>query len=158
MLFSLGMSVGNAMGSYYVLYVLKNEGLMPVYMFAMTIAMTAITLVIPSVLKVISREMAVVLFLVISSVTNIIMFFFGGSNIILLLVLTFISSACAFAPAVIVTIMSTDVSDYTVYKSGQRVDGLLYAMNNLTVKLAQAMNSGLLGILLSVCGFNAALE
>lgn len=157
MLFSLGMSVGNAMGSYYVLYVLKNEGLMPVYMFAMTIAMTAITLVIPSVLKVISREMAVVLFLVISSVTNIIMFFFGGSNIILLLVLTFISSACAFAPAVIVTIMSTDVSDYTVYKSGQRVDGLLYAMNNLTVKLAQAINSGLLGILLSVCGFNAAL-
>ena len=157
LLFTLGMSVGNAMGSYYVLYVLGNEGLMSIYMFVMTIAMTAVTLVIPSVLKVVSREKALVLFLSLSSAANLIMYFFGGNNVILILVLTFIASACAFAPAAIVTIMLTDVSDYTVYKSGQRVDGLMYAMNNLTAKIAQAINSGLLGVLLSVCGFDAAL-
>ncbi len=145
------------MGSYYVLYVLGNESLMSVYMFVMTIAMTAVTLIIPSVLKFMSREKALVLFLGLSSAANLIMYFFGGNNVILILVLTFISSASAFAPAVIVTIMLTDVSDYTVYRSGQRVDGLMYAMNNLTAKIAQAVNSGLLGVLLSVCGFDAAL-
>ena len=34
----------------------------------------------------------------------------------------------------------------------------MYSINNLTAKIAQAINSGLLGILLSACGFDAALS
>lgn len=158
LLFTLGMSVGNAMGSYYVLYVLGNEALLPTYMFVMTISMSCVTVIIPKVLKMMSREKALVMFLGIASLCNLLMYLFGGNSVILILVLTFISSACAFAPATIVTIMLTDVSDYTEYHSGQRVDGLMYAMNNLTAKIAQAINSGLLGVLLSVCGFDAALK
>lgn len=157
-LFTLAMSVGNAMGSYYVLYVLNNEALLSIYMFIMTIAMTCVTVIIPSVLKRLSREKALVMFLLIGIASHVSMFILGDKNIPLLLVLTFVGSACSFAPATIVTIMCTDVSDYTFYRTGRREDGVMYSINNLTAKIAQAINSGLLGILLSACGFDAALS
>ena len=157
LLFTLGMSVGNAMGIYYVTYVMKNEGLTAVYMFVMTIAMSAVTIIIPSVLKVLSREKAIVMFLCCACACNLITYFFAGSNVILILILTFISSACSYAPASICMIMLTDISDYTMYTSGRRVDGLMCALHTLTAKIGQAINSGLLGILLSVCGFKESL-
>ena len=48
----------------------------------------------------------------------------------------------------------TDVIDYSELKNGIREDGSIYAMYSFARKLGQAASSGLLGILLSVIGYN----
>lgn len=48
----------------------------------------------------------------------------------------------------------TDVIDYSELKNGVREDGSIYAMYSFARKLGQAASSGLIGILLSIIGYN----
>ena len=52
--------------------------------------------------------------------------------------------------------MITDVIDDTQVRTGQRPDGTIYAVYSFARKLGQAASSGLVGVLLSVIGYNTA--
>lgn len=154
---SMGMMVSSSVGTYYVMYVVGKTELVSVYMFATASAMTVITLFVPPLLKRMSKQTFITGCIVIVAVVNILLFITGGWNIPGLLILSFISSGCAFAPAVVLTTMISDVADYTEYEKGYRADGVLFSINSFVVKLATAVNSGVIGWLLTYCGYDAAL-
>lgn len=156
--FSMGMMVSTSVGAYYVMYVIGRTELISIYMLALTSAMTVSTLVIPGALKRVSKERFIMAALGIAVAANIMMFLFGAANIPLLLLLSFISNGCSFAPAVVMTVMVSDVADHTEYEKGYRADGVLFSINSFVIKLATAINSGLIGFMLTASGFDAARE
>ncbi len=156
--FSMGMMVATSVGAYYVMYVIGDTGMISIYMLALTSAMTLSTLVIPFFLKRMSRERFIYTFLAVAIAANILMYIVGPSSIVLLLVLSFIGNGASFAPAVVLTVMVSDVADCTEYEKGYRADGMMYSINSFIVKLATALNSGLIGFMLEYSGFNADLH
>lgn len=158
--FSMGMMVATTIGAYYISYVIGTPALIAVYMFALTLAMAVGTLFVPVLLKYLSQKRFILYSYMIIAMSNILMFFIfpKSKNIPLLLILSFISNGAAFAPAIVMTTMVADVADYTANKKGYRADGLIFSVNSFIIKLATAINSGIIGIMLSVCHYDSALK
>ena len=81
------------------------------------------------------------------------MFIFGGSMMFVGLILSAFGTGGSSA-----TMYSfiADSVDYGEYKYGVRTDGIAYSLNTSVQKLAQACASLILGVLLSVGGFDPA--
>lgn len=155
---SMGMMVSTAVGAYYIMYVVNKPALISVYMLALSSAMTVSTLFVPGMLKRMSKQTFITGCIIITVIINILLYNIGSANIPLLLLLSFIGNGCAFAPAVVLTTMISDVADYTEYKKGYRADGVLFSINSFVVKLATAVNSGVIGWLLAYCGYDAGKQ
>jgi Na+/melibiose symporter-like transporter len=124
-------------------------------MFVLTAAFSLSTLLVSPILKKISKESFVIAAIIIVCICNAFLFVFGKTNIPLLYILSAISSGSSFAPAIVLTIMVSDVADYTEYQEGYRADGVLFSINSFCIKVGTAVNSGLIGIMLSLCGYDA---
>jgi sugar (glycoside-pentoside-hexuronide) transporter len=153
--FSMGMMTGTSIGVFYILYFIEKPELIASYMFVLTAAFSISTFMVSPILKKISKEIFIIGAVVIVCICNVFLFVFGKTNIPLLYILSAISSGASFAPAIVLTIMVTDVADNTEYKEGYRADGVLFSINSFAIKVATAVNSGLIGIMLSLCGYDA---
>ena len=84
--------------------------------------------------------------------------FVSGGSIPVLIGATVITGIGTLPVTYLVNLMALDCGSYNAYKGRQRMDGTIGAIKGFANKLGGACGSGLLGIMLTMGGFDSTLE
>ena len=131
--------------------------LIPILSTATGIVYMVAVMATPYLLKLTDKKKLFIIMSVIGVVANIVSYFCGYDNIILFIIIRIIAH---FPPSVASTIcgfMIMDCLDYGEYKSGERTEGMTFAVNNFFMKTGNAVFSSALMLLLGIFGYNAAV-
>ena len=85
------------------------------------------------------------------------MVFFAGSNMVVLIIAFFLSGLAALPASYMRAPIIMDVAEYNERQGRPRMEATLAAATNFTVKIGQALGAFLLGIILSMSGYDGAL-
>ncbi|SCP98828.1 MFS transporter [Anaerobium acetethylicum] len=118
---------------------------------------TLVIVVFPTLMKKHSAMELIGIFSAISFVGYIIVFF-AGSNMIFLAIAFLFSGLAALPVSYMRAPIIMDIADYNEMLGSQRMEATLSAATNFTVKLGQALGAFLLGILLTVGGYDGSLS
>lgn len=118
---------------------------------------TFVILIFPALMKKYSAMNLIGIFSAVSFV-GYISIFFAGSNMIALTIGFLLCGLSALPTSYMRAPIIMDIADYNELQGQPRMEGTLSAATNFTVKIGQALGAFLLGILLSVGGYNGALE
>lgn len=91
-------------------------------------------------------------------VLNIFSLLFGYENIILFICIRVLAHIPTTITATISGYMIMDCLDYAEYTEGRRTEGSTFAVNNLIMKIANAVFSSLIMFVLGVVGYDAAIN
>ncbi|MDE6846832.1 MAG: glycoside-pentoside-hexuronide (GPH):cation symporter [Lachnospiraceae bacterium] len=155
-LVQLQTNMNSAVNTYYFKYVIGDIGLAS--LISMTSILTPIFLVaFPALSKKFGstnllRAGAVI------GVAGFIIRIVGGSNIPLLIVGSILITVCSIPIAIMISIYLIDCMDYGEWKTGIRIEGIMTSVNSFTSKLGSGIASGLVGLIMGVCGYNGTLE
>lgn len=87
-----------------------------------------------------------------------IMVFFAGSNMVVLIIAFFLSGLAVLPTSYMRAPIIMDVAEYNERHGRPRMEATLSAATNFTIKIGQALGAFLLGIILSMGGYDGALE
>lgn len=121
-----------------------------VYMIAVMIT--------PYILKVGSKKKMFIIMSAMGFVFNVISFFCGYENMILFICIRILAHIPPTITATIASYMIMDCLDYAEYETGERTEGSTFAVNNLIMKIGNAVFSSMVMLILGLVGYNAALN
>ncbi|MDQ0221827.1 MFS transporter [Streptococcus moroccensis] len=82
----------------------------------------------------------------------------GGTNMTTIVIGGLIASIASIPVTVMINAYLIDCMDYGEWKSGIRVEGMLNSISNFMAKFGTAVSSGVVGLILSMAGYNGATE
>lgn len=148
-----------SMGLYYMIYILFNKELFPVFSWAVNIPLIAALLITPSlVAKWKGMYKLNLTGYVIGTIGRALVVVAAYLGSVELMILFTAIAAFGMGPwqgdmnAVI-----AECSEYTYLTKGKRVDGTMYSCTSLGVKLGGGLGTAIAGWLLAFCGFNEKL-
>jgi len=142
-----------SMTVYYATYNLMDANLTPVLSLIMIIPMM-IGIAIASRLSVKSDKKKLLIIALIFRVCGYItLFFIGYKNLILLLVGLAIVSVGFGGPEILLPAMMTETIDYVRWKTGKKVEGIMWSTQTFIVKLGASLAGIILGHLLDYAGY-----
>lgn len=147
---------GTGVATYYFTYIVKNLEIMG-FVSAASVVVVPLMAFFPLLLKKIPMGKMVQIGCAVYALGSLIIFISGG-NIPILIGATIIIGIGSLPITYLVNLMALDCGSYNAYKGHQRMDGTIGAIKGFSMKLGGALGSGLLGVMLSVGGFDAKLE
>jgi Na+/melibiose symporter-like transporter len=90
-------------------------------------------------------------------IINGILLFLAGSNMTLIIVAVIFSGVGQLPITYLTDLMMLDCGSYNAWKGRKRMDGTIGAIKGFAGKLGQGLGSGILGILLSMGGYDGTL-
>ncbi len=152
LLFNLSISV------YYLNNVAGNLGLMGMYVAASNMPGIVGMMIIPSVLHKVSKRDLVLIGAGLMLVAQII-FIFGPTDSVPLLIGTALLRGIGFAlPMGLVNAMTGDTIEYGEWKTGTRIQGVLFSAKSVAEKLGQGLMTSLFGFFLTAIGYDGLKE
>lgn len=150
-------TVGNmGMGIYFFKHVLGNLGLQSIFSAFSALAVVALV-ILPKLMEKFSIKQILIAGFIISAVTNLISFIFYTN--VPILVVCYVISLFATVPGVyIVKIVMFDNADYNEYLGLPRMEGTMGAINGFANRLGTAFGAFLLGVVLTLIGYNTDAE
>lgn len=147
---------GTGVATYYYTYIVKNLEIMG---FISAVSMVTVPLMIffPLMLKKIPMGRMVQIGCIIYAVGCFVTFISGGS-IPVLIAATVITGVGTLPITYLMNLMALDCGSYNAYKGRQRMDGTIGAVKGFASKFGGALGSGLLGLMLTIGGFDATVE
>lgn len=121
-----------------------------VYMIAVMIT--------PYILKLGSKKKMFIIMSAMGFVFNVISLFCGYENMILFICIRILAHIPPTITATIAGYMIMDCLDYAEYETGERTEGSTFAVNNLIMKIGNAVFSSMVMLILGLVGYNAALN
>lgn len=112
----------------------------------------------PYILKLGSKKKVFIGMSAIGFVLNVISFMFGYENMILFIVIRVLAHIPPTVTGVIAGYMIMDCLDYAEYETGERTEGSTFAVNNLIMKIGNAVFSSLVMLILGIVGYDAAVN
>lgn len=91
-------------------------------------------------------------------VLNVISMLCGYENMILFIVIRILAHIPPTVTGMIAGYMLMDCLDYAEYETGERTEGSTFAVNNLIMKIGNAVFSSLIMLILGLVGYDAALN
>lgn len=147
---------GTGVATYYFTYVVKNLEIMG-FVSAASVLVVPLMVFFPLMLKKIAMGKMVQIGCIIYAIGSLVIFFSGG-NISVLIGATLLIGIGSLPVTYLINLMALDCGSYNAYMGRQRMDGTIGAVKGFANKLGGALGSGLLGIMLSIGGFDASLE
>ena len=147
---------GTGVAVYYYTYVVKNLEVMGIISAASVIVVPVMAF-FPLILKKISMGKMVQIGCIVYALGSFVTFISGGS-IPILLAATVIIGIGTLPITYLLNLMALDCGSYNAYMGRQRMDGTIGAIKGFASKLGGACGSGLLGVMLSLGGFDASVE
>lgn len=143
-------------GVYYYTWIVGNVGLMSVSALAQIIAIP-LAFLFPVLLK---KTTVVKLMFVgfIVSAAGYLLNFFAGANVAMLAVAAILTGAGTIPGSMLLALAVLECAEYNEWKGLPRMEGTMSSLNSLAAKVGSALGSAGLGVLLSVVGYNGALE
>lgn len=156
MYFAYQFITGMGINTYYFKYVVGNVELMGT---ATAIAVVALPLlfVFPAIMKKMTKGMLVQVGCICYVISGLLLFFCSDNFSTILI--AFVFQGVAALPITYLTdLMMLDCGTYNAYRTGKRMDGTIGAIKGFAGKVGSAVAAGVLGFLLSIGGYNGALE
>ena len=147
----------NGMGimSYFYTYVVGNVEIMGV-VSAVGVFVLPIMIFFPMIMKKVPMVRMVQIGCILYAIGGLITFFAGG-NVKVLIIATIFTGVGVLPITYLMDLMLLDCGSYNAWKGRQRMDGTIGAFKGFMGKVGSALGSGLVGILLSVSGYDGAL-
>ncbi|MDE5696049.1 MAG: glycoside-pentoside-hexuronide (GPH):cation symporter [Lachnospiraceae bacterium] len=155
-LIQLQTNMNSAVNTYYFKYVIGDIGLAS--LISMTSILTPVFLI---VFPVLSKKFGSTNLLRASAVIGVAGFIvriIGGINIPLLIVGSILITVSSIPISIMISIYLIDCMDYGEWKTGIRIEGIMTSVNSFTSKLGSGIASGLVGLVMGVCGYNGTLD
>lgn len=114
--------------------------------------------VTPYLLKLTSKKKMFIIMSALGFIFNVISVICGYENMILFIVIRIFAHIPPTITATIASYMIMDCLDYAEYETGQRTEGSTFAVNNLIMKIGNAVFSSLVMLILGLVGYDAALN
>lgn len=142
----------SAVGTYYFQYIVGDVTLMS------TVGMLGLVspfllLFMPKLLQKISITQLFSCFFVIGAVGGILRQF-AGANMALIMISSILLTLALLPPSYFNLILITYIMDYHEWKTGNRVEGVIAAINSFSSKLAGGLASGGVGLIMGMAGFD----
>lgn len=115
-------------------------------------------MVTPYILKLGSKKKMFILMSAIGFVLNVISLLCGYENMILFIVIRVLAHIPPTITGTIAGYMIMDCLDYAEYETGERTEGSTFAVNNLIMKIGNAVFSSLIMLILGLVGYDAAVN
>ncbi|RHR33038.1 MFS transporter [Clostridium sp. AF19-22AC] len=147
---------GTGVATYYYTYIVKNLEIMG-FVSAASVFVVPLMIFFPLMLKKITMGKMVQAGCIIYAAGSF-MIFISKGNITALIAATIIIGIGSLPITYLINLMALDCGSYNAYMGRQRMDGTIGAVKGFANKLGGALGSGLLGVMLSLGGFNAKLE
>lgn len=129
--------------------------LIPVLSTATGVVYMVAMMVTPWLLKITTKKNMFIIMSAVGCIMNIVSFFVGYSNMYVFIAIRIFAHFPPSVAATIVIYMVMDCLDYGELHSGQRTEGMTYAVNNFFMKSGAAIFSSLIMFMLGVFGYNA---
>lgn len=146
---------GTGVGTYYFTYIVNNVELMGV-VSALSVVVLPLTAFFPLLLKKVRMGRVVQIGCIFYAVGEVIVFLSGG-NLAILIAANIIVAIGVLPVTYLMNLMALDCGSYNAYLGHQRMDGTIGAITGFANKLGAALGAQLLGIMLSIGGFNENL-
>lgn len=147
---------GTGVASYYFTYVVKNLEIMG-FVSAASVFVVPLMIFFPLMLKKIAMGRMIQIGCIIYAIGNMVIFVSGG-NIPILISATILMGVGQLPITYLSNLMALDCGSYNAYMGYQRMDGTIGAIKGFANKLGGALGAGLLGLMLSISGFDSKLE
>ena len=129
--------------------------LIPVLSTATGVVYMVAMMVTPWLLKLTNKKNMFIIMSAVGCVMNIVSYFVGYDNMFVFIAIRILAHFPPSVAATIVVYMVMDCLDYGELHSGQRTEGMTYAVNNFFMKSGGAIFSSLIMFMLGVFGYNA---
>jgi glycoside/pentoside/hexuronide:cation symporter, GPH family len=148
----LGIRLGVVM--YYFKYYLDREAMAAIFMVTGTLGSLLGTLLVPLILRFISKQGAFFWLMLGSSIFTVLSYFPGPDQLIPIFLWYGLASLGLGAVFPILWTMLADAADYSEWKNGRRATGLVYSASGLCGKFGWSVGSAMLGWILGAYGFH----
>lgn len=142
----------SAVGTYYFQYIVGDVTLMSA-VGMLGLVSPFLLLIMPKLLQKISITQLFAYFFVIGAVGGI-MRQFAGANMALIMISSILLTVALLPPSYFNLILITYIMDYHEWKTGNRVEGVIAAINSFSSKLAGGLASGGVGLIMGLAGFD----
>lgn len=143
------------MGIYYMKYILGNEGLVSDFALAINIPMVAMLLVLPLIIRKMGGMYKLnLLGYIVAGIGRfgvVAAAYFG--SIPLMLIFTAVSTIGIAPLQGVLNALIASCSEYTTFKTGHRLDGMMYSCSSLGLKIGGALGTAICGWLLDATGY-----
>ena len=143
---------GTGVATYYFTYVVKNLDLMG-FVSAVSVFVLPLMAFFPLFLKKISMGRMVQIGCIFYAVGGLVMFLSGG-NMAVLVGASILVGIGTLPVTYLINLMALDCGSYNAYRGRQRMDGTIGAIKGFANKFGAALGSGLLGVMLSLGGYD----
>lgn len=147
---------GTGVATYYFTYIVKNLEIMGL-VSSVSVLVVPLMVFFPVMLKKIPMGKMVQIGCIFYAVGSFIGFLSGG-RIPVLIAGTVVIGIGTLPITYLINLMALDCGSYNAYKGRQRMDGTIGAIKGFANKFGGACGSGLLGVMLTMGGFDSALE
>lgn len=131
--------------------------LIPVLSTATGVVYMIAVMATPYMLKLASKRKMFFIMSVLGVAMNIVSFIVGYNNILIFIAIRILAHIPPTVTATITGYMVMDCLDYEEYRSGERTEGISFAVNNFSSKLGNAVFSSMVMLLLGLVGYNAVI-
>ncbi len=154
--FVYSLVTGTGVVTYYFTYIVKNLEIMGL-VSSVGVFVVPLMVFFPVMLKKIPMGRIVQIGCILYTIGSFIIFLSGG-RIQILIVAAVITGIGTLPVTYLMNLMALDCGTYNSYKGRQRMDGTIGAIKGFANKFGGACGSGLLGVMLSLGGFDSTLE
>ena len=154
----LGFQIMMASSVYYMLYVIKNPVMIPIYMLSLNIGgMIGIIFIIPLFMKLFkgSARKAFMASQFLTVIIYTIAYIVGHSNFTFILVISCIGAVFATMANAYIPLICVEMTDYIEYKTGDQMNGVMASIRGFSNKCGIALSNGITGIVLGATGYVA---
>jgi GPH family glycoside/pentoside/hexuronide:cation symporter len=152
------MAITNSAGTYFVKYNLGSEGLVGAFMVISAVPALIILPFMPLLRKVLGKKGLLYLSLAIAFVGFAGLFLVPTENVVTIFVFQFIRSIGFGVVGAFIWSLIPEAITYGEWQTGKRISGIANALIGFFFKFGLALGGFVPGIVLSVTGFNAAVE
>jgi sugar (glycoside-pentoside-hexuronide) transporter len=145
-----------SMNGYIGKYMLGGPQMIPLVMVTMTLPMITASFLIPIINKKADKFNILIVGLTLNMLSSAAAYFVGYRSLPLFLALNVLRNFGFGAFFATSGMFTADCVEYGHYKTGKRAEGITFSIQTFSAKLTSAFSAGILGILMTIIGYNGA--
>ncbi|MDR1177380.1 MAG: glycoside-pentoside-hexuronide (GPH):cation symporter [Spirochaetaceae bacterium] len=145
-----------SMNGYIGKYMLGGPQMIPFVMVTMTLPMIIASFLIPIINKKVDKFNILMAGLILNMASSAAAYFAGYGSLPLFLTLNALRNFGFGAFFATSGMFTADCVEYGNYKTGKRAEGITFSIQTFSAKLTSAFSAGILGILMTIIGYNGA--
>ncbi|MCD7818038.1 MAG: MFS transporter, partial [Lachnospiraceae bacterium] len=158
MLSTLAIYLGSTLGVYFMVYYIGDSSKIMLYMFSCMLPVAVASLFGGYLQKYISPKKLLCICYIIVAISSCAIWFVGSSSLTLTLICICICSAAGGIANVPIMVLIWDLANQASRQKKVSADATVMSLNSLAIKVAQALASAVISMVLAITGYVANTE